>query len=33
MSKLPIFSAQALDKILLYLGFQRKRQVGSHVFF
>ncbi len=32
MSKLPIISAQDLEKILSYLGFQCKRQLGSKCF-
>lgn len=33
MSKLPLISAKELIKILLKLGFQLKRQKGSHKFF
>lgn len=33
MSKLPVISARNLEQILFYLGFERKRQEGSHVFF
>lgn len=33
MSKLPIISAGELELILFHLGFERKRQKGSHVFF
>lgn len=33
MSKLPIVSAEDLEKLLYYMGFFRKRQKGSHVFF
>lgn len=33
MSKLPVISAQELEQILFHLGFEHKRQVGSHAFF
>lgn len=33
MTKLPIISAVELEKILLYMGFIRKRQTGSHAYF
>lgn len=33
MSKLPLISAKELIKILLILGFELKRQKGSHKFF
>jgi len=33
MSKLPIITAKELIKILLQLGFELKRQKGSHKFF
>lgn len=33
MSKLPLVSAKQFEKFLLYLGFQIKRQKGSHVFY
>jgi predicted RNA binding protein YcfA (HicA-like mRNA interferase family) len=33
MSKLPLISAKDLIKILLKLGFELKRQKGSHKFF
>jgi predicted RNA binding protein YcfA (HicA-like mRNA interferase family) len=33
MSKLPLISANELIKILLRLGFELKRQKGSHKFF
>lgn len=33
MSKLPILSANELIKILFTLGFELKRQKGSHKFF
>jgi predicted RNA binding protein YcfA (HicA-like mRNA interferase family) len=33
MSKLPILSAKELIKILLKIGFELKRQKGSHKFF
>lgn len=33
MSKLPIISAKDFEKLLLVLGFQVKRQKGSHVFY
>ncbi len=33
MSKLPVLKAKGLIKILKKLGFERKRQSGSHIFF
>jgi predicted RNA binding protein YcfA (HicA-like mRNA interferase family) len=33
MSKLPVVSAKALEKILLKLGFEVARQKGSHCFY
>ncbi|HNZ26264.1 MAG TPA: type II toxin-antitoxin system HicA family toxin [Spirochaetota bacterium] len=33
MSKLPLLTAKELSKILLNLGFENKRQKGSHMFF
>lgn len=33
MSKLPLVDAKTLEKILLELGFEIKRQKGSHVFY
>ncbi|MBT4936763.1 type II toxin-antitoxin system HicA family toxin [Candidatus Peregrinibacteria bacterium] len=33
MGKLPLVSAKELSKILLKLGFEFKRQQGSHMFF
>lgn len=33
MSRLPLLTAKELIKILLYLGFEMKRQKGSHKFF
>ncbi|MBI4452104.1 type II toxin-antitoxin system HicA family toxin [Candidatus Woesearchaeota archaeon] len=33
MSKLPLLSAQELSKILKKMGFELKRQQGSHMFF
>jgi len=33
MSKLPLLTAKELIKILLKLGFELKRQKGSHKFF
>jgi predicted RNA binding protein YcfA (HicA-like mRNA interferase family) len=33
MSKLPMLTAQELIKILFQLGFELKRQKGSHKFF
>jgi len=33
MSKLPLLTAKELSKILLNLGFENKRQKGSHIFF
>jgi predicted RNA binding protein YcfA (HicA-like mRNA interferase family) len=32
-SKLPVTSAKNLEKILLLMGFEVKRQKGSHVFY
>jgi predicted RNA binding protein YcfA (HicA-like mRNA interferase family) len=32
-NKLPIVKLQVLEKLLLYLGFEIKRQKGSHVFY
>ena len=32
-SKLPVTSAKKLEKLLLQLGFEQKRQRGSHVFY
>jgi predicted RNA binding protein YcfA (HicA-like mRNA interferase family) len=31
--KLPLVTAQVFEKLLLYLGFEIKRQKGSHVFY
>lgn len=33
MSKLPLVDANTLEKVLLLLGFEIKRQNGSHVFY
>jgi predicted RNA binding protein YcfA (HicA-like mRNA interferase family) len=33
MSKLPIVNVKTFEKILLILGFEAKRQSGSHVFY
>lgn len=33
MSKLPLLNAQELTRILRKLGFELKRQEGSHMFF
>ena len=33
MSKLPIVNAKKFEKLLLSIGFQIKRQKGSHVFY
>lgn len=33
MSKLPLVSSKVFEKLLLYLGFEVKRQKGSHVFY
>jgi predicted RNA binding protein YcfA (HicA-like mRNA interferase family) len=33
MSKLPILNAKELEKILFHLGFEIKRQKGSHKFY
>ena len=32
-SKLPIVKVNLLEKLLIYLGFEVKRQKGSHVFY
>ena len=32
-SKLPIVKVNLLEKLLFYLGFEVKRQKGSHVFY
>jgi len=32
-SKLPIVKVKELEKILFYLGFEIKRQKGSHIFY
>jgi predicted RNA binding protein YcfA (HicA-like mRNA interferase family) len=32
-NKLPIVKVKILEKLLLYLGFEVKRQSGSHVFY
>lgn len=33
MSKLPLIDAKTFEKLLLSLGFEIKRQKGSHVFY
>jgi len=33
MSKLPVLKAKQLVKILRELGFEKRRQSGSHIFF
>ena len=33
MSKLPLVNAKIFEKLLLSLGFEVKRQKGSHVFY
>ncbi|MEM6361669.1 MAG: type II toxin-antitoxin system HicA family toxin [Bacteroidota bacterium] len=33
MSKLPLVDAKTLEKVLLLLGFEIKRQKGSHIFY
>lgn len=33
MSKLPVLKAKELIKVLKRMGFERKRQSGSHIFF
>jgi len=33
MSKFPLVSAKQFEKFLLFLGFEIKRQKGSHVFY
>jgi predicted RNA binding protein YcfA (HicA-like mRNA interferase family) len=33
MSKLQLVNAKAMEKLLLEIGFVRKRQIGSHVFY
>ncbi len=32
-SKMPIVKVKVLEKLLLYIGFEVKRQKGSHVFY
>jgi len=32
-TKLPIVKVKILEKLLFYLGFEAKRQSGSHVFY
>lgn len=33
MTKLPVISAQKMEKVLLHLDFYKARQKGSHIFF
>ncbi|OIQ07625.1 YcfA-like protein [Moorella thermoacetica] len=33
MTRFAIISAEDMERILIHLGFERKRQVGSHVMF
>lgn len=33
MSKLPLINAKSFEKLLLFLGYEIKRQKGSHVFY
>lgn len=33
MSKIPIVSVKILEKLLFLLGFEAKRQSGSHIFY
>jgi predicted RNA binding protein YcfA (HicA-like mRNA interferase family) len=33
LSKLPIVDAKRMEKLLLFLGFEKARQKGSHVFY
>lgn len=33
MSKLPLIAVKDLEKILFGLGFEKKRQKGSHIFY
>jgi predicted RNA binding protein YcfA (HicA-like mRNA interferase family) len=33
MTKLPLITSREMEKLLLHLGFKRKRQAGSHVFY
>jgi len=33
MSKLPVIDAKTFEKLLLKMGFEIKRQKGSHVFY
>lgn len=33
MSKLPVLKFKDVDRFLLKLGFERKRQTGSHIFY
>lgn len=33
MTKLPLATSEQMDKLLIHLGFEKKRQVGSHSFY
>jgi predicted RNA binding protein YcfA (HicA-like mRNA interferase family) len=33
MSKIPVVDAKTMEKVLVYLGFEKKRQKGSHTFY
>jgi predicted RNA binding protein YcfA (HicA-like mRNA interferase family) len=32
-TRLPVIKVKVLEKLILYLGFEAKRQSGSHVFY
>ncbi len=33
MTKLPVISAEKIEKVLLHFGFHKARQKGSHIFY
>ena len=33
MSKLPVLAFRRIDQVLRHLGFEQKRQKGSHIFY
>ena len=33
MSKLPVVDARTMEQVVFHLGFEKKRQRGSHVFY
>lgn len=33
MTRLPLITPEDMDKLLHHLGFEKKRQVGSHAFY